>query len=126
MRYDPSTYSWQLVMPEKDEAGAAETVVSQITGADGGEGQGHHLAVVYDDATDRIKLYLDGYTNAGATASFPNGWHSSGPLQVGRGHVGDGWGEYLHGDVDEVQAYSGALRDRDIIGLGSGTDPCLC
>lgn len=126
VRYDPSTYSWQLVMPEKDEAGAAETVVSQITGADGGEGQGHHLAVVYDDATDRIKLYLDGYTNAGATASFPNGWHSSGPLQVGRGHVGDGWGEYLHGDVDEVQAYSGALRDRDIIGLGSGTDPCLC
>ncbi|MFF1682192.1 LamG domain-containing protein [Streptomyces sp. NPDC058256] len=126
VRYEPSTYSWQLVMPEKDEAGAAETVVSQITGADGGEGQGHHLAVVYDDATDRIKLYLDGYTNAQATAPLPNGWHSSGPLQVGRAHVGDGWGEYLHGDVDEVQAYSGALRDRDIIGLGSGTDPCLC
>ncbi|WP_405927518.1 LamG-like jellyroll fold domain-containing protein [Streptomyces sp. NBC_00035] len=126
VRYDPSASAWQLVMPEKDEAGATETVVAQLGLPAGVDGYGHRLAVVYDDATDRIKLYLDGYTNAGATASFPNGWHSSGPLQVGRGHVGDGWGEYLHGDVDEVQAYSGALRDRDIIGLGSGTDPCLC
>lgn len=126
VRYEPSTHAWQLVMPEKDEAGAPEKVVSQIVGADGGEGQGHRLAVVYDDATDTAKLYLDGYTNAGATASLPNGWHSTGALQIGRARSGDGWGEYLHGDVDEVQAYSGALRDGDIIGLGAGTDPCLC
>ncbi|MEU4093492.1 LamG domain-containing protein [Streptomyces sp. NPDC026673] len=126
VRYEPSTYAWQLVMPERDEAGAPEKVVSQITGADGGEGQGHRLAVIYDDGTDTIKLYLDGYTNAKATASLPNGWHSSGALQIGRAKAGDSWGEYLHGDVDEVQAYSGALRDRDVIGLGFGTDPCLC
>lgn len=126
VRYEPSQHAWQLVMPVADEEGAAETVVSQIEAADGGEGQGHRLAVVYDDATDTIKLYLDGYTNAAATAAFPNGLHSFGPLQVGRGHTADGWGEYLHGDVDEVQAYAGALRDRDIIGLGHGTDPCLC
>ncbi|MFD9506252.1 LamG domain-containing protein [Streptomyces mirabilis] len=126
VRYQPSQHAWQLVMPVADEEGAVETVVSQIEAADGGEGQGHRLAVVYDDATDTIKLYLDGYTNAAATAAFPNGLHSSGPLQVGRGHTADGWGEYLHGDVDEVQAYAGALRDRDIIGLGWGTDPCVC
>ncbi|MFE0632631.1 LamG-like jellyroll fold domain-containing protein [Streptomyces sp. NPDC058864] len=126
VRYEPSTYSWQLVMPEKDEAGAPEKVVSQITGADGGEGQGHRLAVVYDDGTDTIKLFADGYTNAEATASLPNSWHSGGALQIGRAKVGDGWGEYLHGDVDEVQAYSGALRDDDVLGLGWGTDPCLC
>lgn len=126
VRYVPSTHTWQLVMPEKDEAGAPEKVVSQIAGADGGEGQGQRLAVVYDDATDTIKLYLDGYTNAQATASLPNGWNSSGALQIGRARAGDGWDEYLHGDVDEVQAYSGALRDRDVLGLGWGTDPCLC
>ncbi|MFK0104366.1 LamG-like jellyroll fold domain-containing protein [Streptomyces sp. NPDC091217] len=126
VRYEPSTHTWQLVMPEKDEAGAPERVVSQIEGADGGAGQGHRLAVVYDDATDTIRLYLDGYTNAQATAPLPDGWHSTGALQIGRAKVGDGWGEYLHGDVDEVQAYSGALRDRDIIALGRSTDPCLC
>jgi hypothetical protein len=126
VRYQPSDHAWQLVMPEKDEAGAPEKVVSQIEGADGGEGQGHRLAVVYDDATDTIKLYLDGYTNAEATATLSDGWHSSGKFQVGRTRIGDGWGEYLHGDVDEIQAYSGALRDRDIGSLGWGTDPCLC
>ncbi|WRZ96070.1 LamG domain-containing protein [Streptomyces sp. NBC_01007] len=126
VRYEPSTHTWQLVVPEKDEAGAPEKVVSQIEMADGGEGQGHRLAVVYDDATDTIKLYADGYTNAQATATVSNGWHSTGALQIGRAKDGDGWGEYLHGDVDEVQAYSGALRDRDIQGLGQTTNPCLC
>ncbi|MFJ2156634.1 LamG-like jellyroll fold domain-containing protein [Streptomyces sp. NPDC087856] len=126
VRYEPSTHTWQLVMPEKDEAGAPEKVVSQIAGADGGEGQGHRLAVVYDDATDTIKLYLDGYTNAQATATLPDGWHSTGALQIGRARSADGWGEYLHGDVDELQAYSGALGDSDIIGLGWSTDPCVC
>ncbi|SEQ90258.1 LamG domain-containing protein [Streptomyces radiopugnans] len=126
VRYDPSVHSWQLVMPQKDRADAPEVVVSQIHAPDGGEGPGHRLAVVYDDAADRIKLYLDGHTNDGATASFPGSPPSSGALQIGRSMTGDGWGEYLHGDVDEVQAYAGALRDTDIFGLGWGTAPCLC
>ncbi|MEU9918714.1 LamG domain-containing protein [Streptomyces sp. NPDC051001] len=126
LRYDPPTYSWQLVMPERDEAGAPERVVSQITGADGGEGSGNRLAVVYDDASDTIKLYLNGYTNTAATASLPDGWQSSGAFQIGRGKVGDGWGEYLHGAVDEVQTYAGALRDKDVLSLGWETNPCMC
>jgi hypothetical protein len=125
VRYDPSRQAWQLIMPEKDEAGAAETVVSQMEWPDGGEGQGHRLAVVYDDATDTVKLFLDGLTNAQATGTVPNGWRSSGALQIGRAQVGDGWGEYLHGDVDEVQAYAGALKDDRVGSLGWGTDPCV-
>jgi hypothetical protein len=126
VRYEPLTHAWQLVMPERDEAGAPEKVVSQIESADGGEGLGHRLAVVYDDATDTIRLYLDGQANAESAAHLPNGWHSDGALQIGRGKAGAGWGEYLHGDVDEVQAFSGALREADVMSLGWGTDPCLC
>jgi len=126
VRYQPSEHAWQLVMPQRDEQGAAETVVAQVAAADGGQGSGHRLAVVYDDATDQIKLYIDGGSIAAATADFPNGWSSTGPLQIGRAHTGDGWGEYLHGDVDEVQAYSGALSANEISALGWGTDPCLC
>jgi hypothetical protein len=73
--------------------------------------------VVYDDATDTIKLYLDGYTDAQATTTLPDGRPSNGGLQIGRARVGDGWGEYLHGDVDEVQAYAGALRDDDFLAV---------
>ena len=126
VRYEPSGHAWQLVMPVRDEAGAPETVVSQVVAADGGQGPGHRLAVVYDDGADTIRLYADGQAGTEATAVFANGWHSAGALQIGRATVGDGWGEYLHGDVDELQAYAGALRDKDVIGLGHGTDPCLC
>jgi hypothetical protein len=126
VRYDPSAHAWQLVMAQRDEAGAPETVVSRVVVADGGEGQGHRLAVVYDDAADRIRLYVDGATDTQATAAFPDGLPSTGALQIGRAGSGDGWGEYLHGDVDEVQAYAGALRESDIYALGLGTDPCLC
>ena len=126
VRYQPSEHAWQLVMPQRDEQGAPEAVVAQVEAADGGEGQGHRLAVVYDDATDEIRLYIDGGSIAAATADFPNGWASHGPLQIGRAQVGDGWGEYLHGDVDEVHAFAGAL-DKSAIGqLGWGGEPCLC
>ncbi|MET7596540.1 LamG domain-containing protein [Streptomyces sp. NPDC005481] len=125
VRYEPSEHAWQLVVPVRDEADAREVVVSQIEAADGGEGQGHRLAVVYDDAADTVKLFLDGVTNADATGTLPDGWHSSGALQVGRSKAGDGWGEYLHGDVDEVQAFSGALKDDRIVALGTGTDVFL-
>ncbi|WP_326790913.1 LamG domain-containing protein [Streptomyces sp. NBC_00151] len=125
VRYEPSSRTWQLVMPEKDEAGAPEKVVSEVESADGGEGLGHRLAVVYDDGADTIRLYVDGQLGGGDTADFPNGWHSGGALQVGRAKAGDGWGEYLHGDVDEVQAYQGVLSETQIrmLGAGAGIDP---
>lgn len=126
VRYEPSAQAWQLVVPERDEPGAPERIVSQIVPADGGEGQGHRLAVVYDDTDDTVKLYLDGYTDAEATAIVPRTWHGTGPLQVGRGLTADGPGEYLHGDVDEIQAYAGALSARDVTMLGGGAEPCLC
>ncbi|MCX2184207.1 LamG domain-containing protein [Streptomyces sp. SKN60] len=126
LRYEPSTYSWQLIVPERDEAGAPEKVVSQVEMPSGSSGWGTRLAVVYDDASDTLKLFADGYTNAGATTHLPNGWKSTGALTVGRSRTADGWGEYLKGDVDEIQAYEGALEDDDIIGLGWEPEPCLC
>ncbi|MFB7246013.1 LamG domain-containing protein [Streptomyces populi] len=122
VRYVPSSQTWQLVMPERDEAGAPEKVVSEAEFADGGEGLGHRLAVVYDDAADTIKLYVDGEAGVATTAGFPNGWHSTGALQVGRAKAGDGWTEYLRGDVDEVQAYQGVLSETQIAQLGWGAD----
>ncbi|MFE1232525.1 LamG-like jellyroll fold domain-containing protein [Streptomyces sp. NPDC058745] len=126
LRYDPAILSWQLIMPERDEAGAPEKVVSQVTTPTGSSGNGTRLVIVYDDATDTVKLYADGSTNAGATAHLPNGWTSTGAFQVGRGRTADGWGEYLKGDVDEIQAFSGTLRDGELGLLGWETDPCLC
>ncbi len=126
LRYDPARYAWELIMPERDEAGAPETVVTQLTMPDGASGQGTRLAVVYDDATDTVTLYADGYTEAGASAHVRDGWTSDGPFQVGRARTADGWDEHLKGQVDELQAYAGAFEKDDVIGLGWESDPCLC
>ncbi|MYV52413.1 LamG domain-containing protein [Streptomyces sp. SID3212] len=122
LRYVPSVYRWQLVVSASDAPGAEETVVSQVRSVD----EVQRLAVVHDDATDRITLYVDGISAPDATATVRSLWTSTGGLQVGRARTADGWGEYLHGVVDEVHAFAGALRADDIPALGHGTEPCLC
>ncbi|MEV7289646.1 LamG domain-containing protein [Streptomyces sp. NPDC093252] len=122
VRYSPADHAWQLVMPVRDEAGAPERVVSQWALPSGGQGPGHRLAVVYDDATDRISLYVNGSPASGGSAPLAEGLTSTGPLQIGRAAVGGGWGEYLRGAVDEVQAFAGALDSTQILWLGGGTD----
>ncbi|MFJ7256296.1 LamG-like jellyroll fold domain-containing protein [Streptomyces sp. NPDC098085] len=117
VRYEPSTYSWELVMSHADEPGAAETVVARFEQPDGGQGAGHRIAVVHDDATDRITLFVDGYAETAGIAEFRDGWTSGGGLQVGRGRTDDGWGEYLHGAVDQVRAFSGALTGSEVSAL---------
>ncbi|MGW8883133.1 LamG-like jellyroll fold domain-containing protein [Streptomyces sp. NPDC055749] len=117
VRYTPATRSWELVMSHADAPGAAETVVSRVEWPDGGQGAGHRIAVVYDDATDRVKLYVDGYVDAGGTAEFHDAWESSGGLQIGRGRTADGWGEYLNGAVDQARVFAGAATDQEIAAL---------
>lgn len=123
VRYVPSELRFELVMGHEDARGADETVVSIPAPADPGFGRNHRVAVVHDAATDRITLYLDG--RPGTATEFHSAWTSAGGLQVGRGRTADGWGEYLHGSVDEVQAFSGALSETAVSQLGFGVDPCL-
>ncbi|MER5502920.1 MULTISPECIES: LamG domain-containing protein [unclassified Streptomyces] len=117
VRYRPSTSSWELVMSHADEPGAAETVVARYTEPDGGFGTGHRIAVVHDDTMNQVTLYVDGYAETAGTAEFRDGWTSGGGLQVGRGRTAEGWGEYLHGAVDQVRAFSGALTAAEVAGL---------
>ncbi|MFE5209935.1 LamG-like jellyroll fold domain-containing protein [Streptomyces sp. NPDC056600] len=107
VRYDPATHVWQLVVTDGEGADAQETVASRITAPDGGKGDGHHIAVVHDDSADTVRLYVDG--QLGDEASFDAAWSAEGALQVGRGRTADGWGEYFHGAVDNVRAFTGVV-----------------
>ncbi|MDX3851775.1 LamG domain-containing protein [Streptomyces sp. AK02-01A] len=122
LRYFPSTYTWQLVVSDGDREEATETIVGENTLPD----EAQRLAVVYDDETDQIKLWVNGHNQPDATATFRDSWQSTGGLQIGRAHTGSGWGEYLHGSVDEVHAFAGVLDTTSIRQLGSGIEPCLC
>ncbi|MET8742820.1 LamG domain-containing protein [Streptomyces sp. NPDC004728] len=123
VRYVPATHTFELVMSHADAQGAEETVTGHQQTPNDAVSRGNKIAVVYDDGSDRITLYVDGQASAGA--AFHSAWTSTGGLQVGRSRTADGWGEYLHGSVDEVQVYSGALSERAVAFLGHGVEPCL-
>lgn len=123
VRYHPAKQMFELVMSHADAQSADKTVIGYRAIPGGDEGRGFHVAVVHDAGLDRVTLYVDGF--ARADTAFRSPWTSDGDLQVGRGHTADGWGEYLHGSVDEVQAFSGALSETAVAQLGLGAEPCL-
>jgi hypothetical protein len=103
-----------------DQAGA-ETTKLTADGAWASSGEPHHLAVVYDAGADEVLLYVDGQLSV--KAPFRHSWRATGGLQVGRASSADGWGEYLHGAVDEVHAYAGALSEGQVALLRAGGTP---
>ncbi|TDC55057.1 LamG domain-containing protein [Micromonospora sp. KC207] len=67
----------------------------------------HHLVGVLDVGHRQLKLYVDGdLVKTVALDAAWQPWQANGPLRIG-----SGWGNYnpLHGTVDDVAAYQGAM-----------------
>ena len=78
-------------------------------------GRWYHLVGVRNQATDELKLYVDG-SLAAATVGGVDGV-GSGPLSIGRAKYAGAKGDYLDGAVDSVKAYSRVLTDADVAAL---------
>ncbi|MEV8318111.1 LamG domain-containing protein [Streptomyces sp. NPDC059900] len=117
LRYMPEQQNWELTLAHEDRAGA-ETTKLTAENDWASSGDAHHLAVVYDAGADEVLLYVNGQLSV--KAPFDHSWRAAGGLQVGRASTADGWGEYLHGAVDEVHAYAGALSERQVTVLRAG------
>ena len=71
-----------------------------------------HLVFTFDDASNTVKIYINGkldYQNTSATATIPS---SSGTATNIGFSVGSGY--YAKGDVDEVKIYNAALTSDEI------------
>ncbi|MFD8425651.1 LamG domain-containing protein [Streptomyces sp. NPDC059466] len=117
VRYSGELQRWQMVLAEGDATGAETTTVT-AENAPAYTGWVQHVALVYDDGTDEIRLYVDGQLSARTACSYAS--KVTGALQVGRSLTADGWGEYAEGRVDEVHAYAGALTQTEIAQLAAG------
>jgi hypothetical protein len=83
-----------------------------------------HLAGVYDKATGKLWLYVNGTRKGDGTLNVP--WNAEGGLQIGRGVDPTGNpSQYLNGQVDDVRLYSGRLDDNRISNL-YGSYPVQC
>ncbi|WP_436989208.1 LamG-like jellyroll fold domain-containing protein [Streptomyces sp. enrichment culture] len=129
VRYSQADDRWQLELTSKDGTAPDGTEPVVTTAVDAGalpsaEGDGDHLALVYDAVFGGVRLYVNGQL-AGAQAMWRNTWDlSTTSLQVGRKLTGTTGGEHFSGAIDEVRVYQGALDSGAIgtvAGLASGT-----
>ncbi|MDX3247540.1 LamG domain-containing protein [Streptomyces sp. ME18-1-4] len=112
LRYSGEQQRWQAVLAHGDTVGAETTTLTaeQLPVL---PGQDHYVALAYDNAANEVRLYVDGET--AARAPYTSAWSATSGLQVGRGLTADGgWGGYLHGAVDDVRVYEGAVSDGDL------------
>lgn len=88
-----------------------------ITTAQGGfigTGVWRHITYVLDDASDTVKMYLDGALASTATFSGTSLLMKAGQeLRIG---VSSGT-EYMHGMIDDLRLYNRALSEAEVAGL---------
>ncbi|MEV7060916.1 LamG-like jellyroll fold domain-containing protein [Streptomyces microflavus] len=129
--------SWQLTLPDKDNAGAT---VKQLHNTEFSDVRNwNHIAVVYDGFTKEASLYVngvlqevacgdaDGDGNADESGcqdliAWADGvltFKATTSLQVGRAQ-GDSAGQYFAGSIDDVWTFQGALNESQVYELFAG------
>ncbi|MCH5674927.1 LamG-like jellyroll fold domain-containing protein [Streptomyces gilvus] len=108
VKYQASSGRWQLVVTGADAAAPVTTTLLDAADPPSSEGDGDHLALVYNAVFGDVLLYVNG--TAVADAAWDNTWDfSATSLQVGRTLTGKTASEYFSGAVDEVRMYQGPL-----------------
>ncbi|MCO6010003.1 LamG domain-containing protein [Actinoallomurus purpureus] len=81
------------------------------------DGQWHHLAGVYDPAAKKIRLYVDGVSEAETPIAAP--WNADGGFHIGAAKEKGAAAEFWPGAIDDVQAFTGVLTDNEINDMAS-------
>ncbi|MEO3809485.1 LamG-like jellyroll fold domain-containing protein [Sphaerisporangium sp. B11E5] len=84
-------------------------------------GQWTHLAGVYDTATGRMTLYVNGV--AQSTTAATGGWNASGGYVVGRAKWAGAAANLWHGGIDDARVYGRALTPDQIADLAGDEHP---
>jgi signal peptidase I len=104
LKYNPLVSNWTFLLTTSDTSPGfswadGTSAVSLNTWT--------HLAGVYDDAADQVRLYVNGKLESTGTATST--WNASGVLNVGRSLWNGTYGDYWAGRIDEVRTYNHAL-----------------
>ncbi|MGP8303590.1 LamG-like jellyroll fold domain-containing protein [Streptomyces inhibens] len=80
-----------------------------------------HLTGVYDTATKKIQLFVNGKPQTAADFTTP--WRATGGLQIGRLHWQSTWQENAAGAIDDVRTVQSAVTLADATALTTGQLP---
>ncbi|MFI1563936.1 LamG-like jellyroll fold domain-containing protein [Streptomyces sp. NPDC020490] len=115
VRYSAADDAWELVVTDADSASPVTTELLDAGHLPSSEGDGDHVALVYNAVFGDVLLYVNGV--AVADAPWDNSWDfSTTGLQIGRALTGSTASEYFAGAVDEVRVYQGPL-DASLVAL---------
>lgn len=120
LRYLAASQTWQAVVAHEDRADAPTTTVSAPVDVNAPAGD-QFLAVVYDEKTDQLLLYVgDVYAADTASVTGADTWTPTGALQIGRTLTADGDTDHLAGEVDEIHTYAGVVSRTQLAMLRLG------
>lgn len=127
--------SWEIAFAEVFAGGVVKVGVPGIEAFTAGViefGQWNHLTLVYDDAAQTLKPYLNGKAGEGRSGKrrVPEDNQRTAVYPFGRGGPGNlGGGSWLAGELDEVRIWNRALNSEEAISNWreplEGTEPGL-
>ncbi|QEV51369.1 hypothetical protein CP981_06585 [Streptomyces platensis] len=118
--YYSKTYDkWVFNRHTKD---TDDTTIARSVSADAAQaGTWTHLAGVYDSATKKVQLFVNGKPQTAADFTTP--WRADGGLQIGRLHFQGAWQENTRGLVDEVRTIQSVAAPADVAAIADGGLP---
>jgi hypothetical protein len=117
LQTDGGTGKFALSVMASDSTTAAKSSAQSTTTPVAGVW--YHLAGVYDQSINQLRLYVNGALEG--TAAFSTPWGATGHSEVGRGKWGGGATDFVNGSVDESRIYGRAFADADVLSLYHGT-----
>jgi hypothetical protein len=101
---------WAAAMADADTA--SPKLVTALSTERVWAGQWTHLGLVYNANLHQLRLYVNGRLSSAQTGV--TAWDATGPLNMARGRWAGADGLYFQGGIDDVRAFSGALRDGEM------------
>jgi RHS repeat-associated protein len=106
LQYSSASHGWAFLTTSADAAGEAQ--YASTAAATPVANTWYHLVGVYNSATSSVQLYVNNVAATSATAS--SAWSGSQGLSIGSA----GSGNYVNGQVANVQVYPRALTSGEI------------
>ncbi|GAA0591446.1 LamG domain-containing protein [Kribbella sandramycini] len=105
---------YTFTMPRTDTTGPAKDTVSSAA-LPKTASEWRHLVAVYDAATGRMSLYVNGKAT---TVTRPAAtWNATGAFQIGRMMAGGTYAAPWSGKLDDVRVYHRAISGAEVTGL---------
>ncbi len=119
LKYQPVPNRWQFFTTNVDSTNPVYSYVE--SSAPPTLNAWVHLAAVYDDEADQIRLYVNGVLQG--TAGHTTDWNAGGVFAAGRGRWNGTNSDPFAGYIDEVTAYTRALDAAAVAHLYTATRP---